>query len=74
MRVPDKGSEIKFSSGVRGKYAGKLPLVADVSISITCPSCGMTSYNPNDVSQRYCGNCHAFHDDMKERLARGPRS
>jgi protein-arginine kinase activator protein McsA len=28
--------------------------------SITCPECGMTSYNPNDVAEGYCGNCHAF--------------
>lgn len=31
--------------------------------SITCPRCGKTSYNLNDVRQRYCGNCHWFHDD-----------
>lgn len=28
--------------------------------SITCPVCGMTSYNPNDIEHGYCGNCHAF--------------
>jgi hypothetical protein len=28
--------------------------------SITCPVCGMTSYNPNDVREGYCGNCHAW--------------
>lgn len=32
--------------------------------SITCPTCRMTSYNPNDVRYRYCGNCHEFHDQM----------
>lgn len=26
--------------------------------SITCPKCGRTSYNPNDVREGYCGNCH----------------
>lgn len=26
--------------------------------SITCPRCGMTSYNPNDIREKYCGNCH----------------
>lgn len=26
--------------------------------SITCPRCGMTSYNPNDIREGYCGNCH----------------
>ena len=32
--------------------------------SIKCPQCGMVSYNPNDVEERYCGNCHEYHDDM----------
>jgi ribosomal protein L37E len=31
--------------------------------SFTCPRCGMTSYNPNDIRYRYCGNCHAFTED-----------
>lgn len=26
--------------------------------SITCPKCGMTSFNRNDISEGYCGNCH----------------
>lgn len=26
--------------------------------SITCPRCGMTSYNPNDIREGYCGHCH----------------
>jgi hypothetical protein len=30
--------------------------------SITCPRCGKTSHNANDVEQRYCGNCHQFHE------------
>jgi DNA-binding transcriptional ArsR family regulator len=33
-------------------------LVATSVPSITCPRCGMTSHNPNDVEQGYCGNCH----------------
>ena len=28
--------------------------------SITCPKCGMKSYNPNDVREGYCGNCHEY--------------
>lgn len=28
--------------------------------SITCPRCGATSYNPNDVRYGYCGRCHAY--------------
>ena len=33
--------------------------------SITCLRCGMTSYNPNDILYRYCGNCHKFHEEKK---------
>lgn len=28
--------------------------------SRTCSRCGMTSYNPIDIRERYCGNCHQF--------------
>ena len=34
---------------------------------ITCPRCHMTSYNPNDIEARYCGNCHAFHEHLQEK-------
>ena len=34
--------------------------------SITCRTCGLTSYNPNDVAQRFCGNCHVFLDPVDE--------
>lgn len=34
--------------------------------SITCPQCGMTSHNINDVRERYCGNCRMFHENMRE--------
>lgn len=26
--------------------------------SFTCPRCGRTSYNPNDIGHGYCGACH----------------
>jgi ribosomal protein L37E len=28
---------------------------------ITCPSCGLTSYNVNDVEQGFCGKCGLYH-------------
>jgi hypothetical protein len=28
--------------------------------SYTCPLCGRTSYNPNDIANQYCGGCHQF--------------
>jgi len=31
--------------------------------SITCHTCGMTSYHPEDIQHRYCGNCHEFLQD-----------
>jgi hypothetical protein len=27
--------------------------------SWTCPVCEMTTHNPNDIREGYCGNCHA---------------
>jgi len=33
--------------------------------SITCNVCGMTSYNPNDIKYKYCGNCHEFLEEIK---------
>lgn len=37
--------------------------------SITCPQCGMTSYNPHDIRWGYCGMCHDF---TGEKLAGTP--
>jgi hypothetical protein len=31
--------------------------------SITCHVCGQTSWSAGDVREKYCGNCHVFHDD-----------
>lgn len=28
---------------------------------IKCLVCNMTSYHPEDIKNRYCGNCHEFH-------------
>jgi hypothetical protein len=36
--------------------------------SITCPQCGATSYNLNDIEHRYCGRCHRFHDDPFDKI------
>jgi hypothetical protein len=33
--------------------------------SITCLACGMVSYLRADIQNRYCGHCHAFHDDLE---------
>jgi protein-arginine kinase activator protein McsA len=31
-------------------------------VSITCHTCEMTSYNPNDIKHKYCGKCHKYHN------------
>ena len=41
--------------------------VANSHPSITCPVCGRTSYNPHDIANRYCGNCHQFVTALKGR-------
>jgi len=44
--------------------------VADDGESILCHICGSTSFHPRDVAEKYCGQCHVFHDhlidDLKE--------
>jgi ribosomal protein L37E len=50
--------------GLPYKFAGMTPLLVSDDgahfreAPFTCPRCGMTSYNPNDIREGYCGNCH----------------
>jgi hypothetical protein len=30
---------------------------------IQCLKCFLKSYNPNDITNKYCGSCHEFHED-----------
>ena len=46
----------------------QLALAPDGTAGITCLVCGRTSYHPRDISERYCGACHAFHD-MRDSIA-----
>jgi hypothetical protein len=34
------------------------------SQGIQCLLCGLTSWHPMDVQERYCGRCHIFHEDV----------
>lgn len=34
------------------------------SPAFVCPHCSLTSYNPNDIRERYCGRCHRVVDDL----------
>lgn len=38
--------------------------VSEDGKAITCLVCGMTSHNPHDVANRYCGNCRVFHEQF----------
>jgi hypothetical protein len=33
--------------------------------AITCPRCGATSHNPNDIAEGYCGRCHWWTSDAQ---------
>ena len=35
---------------------------------ITCLVCNKTSYHPQDVKNKYCGNCHIFHEEIINEL------
>lgn len=37
------------------------------STSITCPDCGYTSYNPNDIREGFCGLCHDWTSKRPDR-------
>lgn len=30
---------------------------------IRCLRCGMRSFHPMDIKERYCARCHRYHDD-----------
>lgn len=50
----------------RHEYAPAQSSPVEQVNTITCPQCGMTSYNPNDIAQGYCGNCHDWTGMAKE--------
>lgn len=33
--------------------------------AILCRRCHTTSYNPNDIRERYCARCKLFHEDAQ---------
>jgi hypothetical protein len=38
----------------------------DGSVGIHCFYCGLVSFHPKDVEEKYCGCCNRFHDPKKE--------
>jgi len=63
VKCPDCGG-----SGKAGKvtFSGPtfeiIPPTSQAPFGIKCLVCGRTSWNENDVKQRYCGNCHQYHE------------
>lgn len=37
-------------------------LLLESGRAIKCLNCSMVSYSLRDIEERYCGNCHQFHD------------
>ena len=47
--------------------------IAPDGSSITCTACGLTSYNANDIAQKFCCHCGVFHDDeQRNEILRAP--
>jgi ribosomal protein L37E len=59
MFFRDDDQSFWAKKGIPSTGADREPLgEVDGVASITCPRCGRTSYNPNDIREGYCGNCH----------------
>lgn len=41
--------------------------MTDQQPSITCETCGRTSYHPMDIKYSYCGYCRTFTENTHER-------
>ena len=35
---------------------------AHLHLGIRCHRCGRISFHPRDITERYCGACHVFHE------------
>jgi hypothetical protein len=44
----------------------------DAHLGIECRTCHTLSHNANDAIERYCGYCHAYHDDPLVRESAHP--
>ena len=46
----------------------KFYTISEDGKSITCHACNMTSYSPEDVKHKFCGNCRVFLEDLEARF------
>jgi hypothetical protein len=47
------------------RQTGQSYELLDDGRAIRCLACGLTSYHPRDVAEKYCGFCHRFHEDPR---------
>lgn len=50
----------RYSNWIKIVKEGKKYEISENKDAIQCLHCGMISYNPNDIKEKYCGNCHVF--------------
>ena len=63
-----ENGSVKFQEDLSGNFIllapeEKLPSyqVSEDGESIQCLVCGLRSFNPNDVENKFCGHCHRYH-------------
>ena len=39
--------------------------VEGVTTFLVCLWCGFARANPTDIAEKYCGQCHRFHEDQQ---------
>lgn len=67
-QVDDHEADLIAAAIARGKISGQTKATYEIIqgkggfSAIKCLNCGRTSYNLNDIRERYCGYCHQFHD------------
>lgn len=54
---PTHGFGAEFGGPPQDQLLGEEP-------SFTCPVCSMTSYNENDITEGFCGNCNDWTGDV----------
>jgi hypothetical protein len=65
IAVTEDGDHAEFERELKAIPGPNTARVA-INPSFTCPTCGVTSHNPNDVEMQYCVCCHVFHGDGEQ--------
>jgi hypothetical protein len=50
----------RYRAAQRTRARVRTEAIAAGLASFTCPRCGMSSPNPNDIREGYCGNCRGW--------------